>query len=161
MNYSNINLMPTIKKYSAGTFLTRYNLETKLTEVLLIKKEWSETNVAWVGPKGGIEEGESIESAAIRETQEETGVKNISLIKQLQDHKYKFEKDGNIIDKTVHQFWAATDFQKDQVLIKGTTESEKKTQTDTKWFELREALEIVRDENDKQCISEIISTIYN
>ena len=41
------------------------------------------TDKTWVLPKGHVEEGETIEEAALREIHEETGLDNVQLIKHL------------------------------------------------------------------------------
>ena len=45
-------------------------------------------NGKWDLPKGGIEEGEEIEDTAIREVEEETGVKNLKITHKLQKTYY-------------------------------------------------------------------------
>jgi len=64
----------------------------------------------WDFPKGKIEKGESKTKAALREVQEETGVENLQIMKELQTvyHIYRFGRDW-IIKKT---FWylMQTDF---------------------------------------------------
>lgn len=58
-------------EHSAGGVLFRPTPEGTL--VCLIKVETRGGNPSWRLPKGSIEEGESPEDAAVRETQEETG----------------------------------------------------------------------------------------
>lgn len=42
--------------------------------VLLVRRRVKEGSLSWQLPAGGIEDGESVEEAAIRETKEETGL---------------------------------------------------------------------------------------
>lgn len=69
--------------------------------VLLLKKY----NGDWVLPKGRLEKGEDIKSAALREVLEETGVKAvvINYIGSVQ-YDYKNFKEDEIVCKTVHWY---------------------------------------------------------
>ena len=64
-----------VSEISAGGIV--YNTRTK--KVLLIL----DPNNKWGIPKGLVEKGESIENAAMREVREETGLKNVKIIKDL------------------------------------------------------------------------------
>lgn len=56
----------------------------------------------WLLPKGHVEEGESIEEAALREVKEETGLKNVRRVKKLGvKERLSAEKDEY---KTIHYF---------------------------------------------------------
>lgn len=145
-------------KKSAGTFLLRKIPDVNTWEVCMIYKN-HDTRSGWVLPKGGIEEGETNEQAAIRETQEETGVQNVILIKHLKDYKYQFTKNEITTEKTVIWYLAFTNYIENQQLLIGTTESEKKTQKDTKWFGLSEAIILLREEEDRIILDEIIKLL--
>lgn len=67
---------------TAGCYLVR---QTKgVWEIILIYKKWAEDNQGWAPPKGHVEEGETLEQAAIRETTEETGYKNMKILQPLE-----------------------------------------------------------------------------
>jgi mutator protein MutT len=76
----------------------------------------------WDLPKGKLDEGETIESCAVREVQEETGIKNVSLGKLLgiTNHEY-FEKrlKENVIKET---HWFAMHASDKEKLIPQTDE---------------------------------------
>ena len=60
----------------AGCIVYRITGRTATTcrrEILLVSPAWSRDE--WGIPKGHVEEGESLHAAAIRETQEETGIR--------------------------------------------------------------------------------------
>jgi len=69
--------------------------------ILLLKKY----NGDWVLPKGRLEKGENIKSAALREVLEETGVKGeiLDYIGAVH-YNYKNIKDDEIVSKTVHWY---------------------------------------------------------
>ena len=70
-------------------------------EFLLLKKFSNE----WVLPKGRLENNETKELAAIREVQEESGIK-AKIIKYLGFVKYDYQhNDGEKVKKTVHYFY--------------------------------------------------------
>jgi len=58
----------------------------------------------WDLPKGKIDEGETIEVAAIREVKEETGISSLSIIKQLDCSFHIYPENGNWIFKNVYWF---------------------------------------------------------
>lgn len=60
----------------------------------------------WEFPKGGIEGEEELQQTAIREVEEETGIKNLQIIDGFrEDYDYVFRgPDGSMIHKEVHLF---------------------------------------------------------
>jgi len=64
----------------------------------------------WDLPKGKIEKGESIEVAAIREVEEECGVNNLSIIKQLPDTYHIYSLKDKIILKPTYWFLMKTNY---------------------------------------------------
>jgi 8-oxo-dGTP pyrophosphatase MutT (NUDIX family) len=62
----------------------------------------------WTFPKGHVEEGESLEEAAARETLEELGLEQIRLIEELGKidiwFRDQFNKKGKLIHKDIHFF---------------------------------------------------------
>ena len=90
-----LGLSPRRHEISAGGVVLRGN------EVLILKNHRNE----WVLPKGHVEEGESLEMAALREVEEEAGVK-CEIMGPAGITKYTFisESDGSWVSKEVHWF---------------------------------------------------------
>lgn len=146
---------------SAGTFTTRSHINdtgNEVFELLLIKKIWSENDIAYVLPKGTIEEGESISETAIRETKEETGIDSV-IIQSLPETKYEIEKNGVKGMKIVYWFWATAKYNTDEVIQVGMTDHEKKTQVATEWVEIHKSIDMLRDDDNKKQVQIILNKI--
>jgi 8-oxo-dGTP pyrophosphatase MutT (NUDIX family) len=70
-------------------------------EVLICK---SSSYHKWVLPKGWVEQGESLEETALREVEEEVGVKTRIIAPLGEPEKYIYTARGARIFKTVHYF---------------------------------------------------------
>lgn len=99
-------------------------------EVALINRS---NKRVWCLPKGGIEKGETLEEAAVREVQEETGLigKVIGKIDQI-DYWFYWKPDQTRYHKTVHFFLLQ--------YLQGTLHSDDIEVEDVSWFSLDEAL---------------------
>lgn len=61
----------------------------------------------WVLPKGHVEEGESLEQAALREIYEEAGLANVQLLKHLGTIvRESVKRNGDVEEKTIHFYLA-------------------------------------------------------
>ena len=92
---------PVQKEVSAGGVIYRRGDEG--IEVVLASRRTRRGDLAWGLAKGGIEEGETIEDAAVREVREETGLAG-EIEADLGDTKYFYVWDDVRIRKTVHFF---------------------------------------------------------
>lgn len=89
----------------------------------------------WGFAKGGIEENETVEQAALREVEEETGLKNVKLIKNFKENdSYSFEENGEKFFKEVT--WLLGEVDEDEVILSHEHE-------DFKWLNYEEALELL------------------
>ena len=67
-------------------------------------------NGKWDLPKGKVDKGESIESAALREVEEETGVTNLEIERFLHTTFHIFKRNGEYRLKQTHWFIMSTDY---------------------------------------------------
>ena len=106
-------------------------------KVLLMKR-----NGFWDIPKGKLEKGESIEECAIREVEEETGIRALKIHQFLCETYHEFEFDGERFGKTTHWYSMESGHSNHQF-----KPQEKEGITEIKWEELEIAKEIVEFEN--------------
>jgi len=97
-------------------------------DILFIKR-----NGKWDLPKGKIEKNEHIETAAIREVEEETGVTGLEITKFLYKTFHIFKRNGEFRLKVTYWFEMKTEFdgelvpQKDEGITKVRWKNKKKT----------------------------------
>ncbi len=92
---------PVRREVSAGGVV--YRRDGQSIEVVLASRRTRRGDLAWGLAKGGIEEGESLEDAAIREVREETGIEAV-VEASLGDTRYFYVWEEIRIRKTVHFF---------------------------------------------------------
>ncbi len=92
---------PVRREVSAGGVV--YRREGQTIEVVLASRRTRRGDLAWGLAKGGIEEGESLEDAAVREVREETGIEAV-VEASLGDTRYFYVWEEMRIRKTVHFF---------------------------------------------------------
>ena len=127
-----------IKEQSAGTvlFIEEYN------EKLFLLLHYPTGH--WDFVKGKIENNESLEQAAIRETKEETGITDIEFIKGFKEKiEYSFKFNGDIVQKEVIFFLAKTNTK--QVMISDE-------HLDYVWLDFNNALNKITYENAKNIL---------
>lgn len=127
-----------IKEQSAGTVL--FIEESKEKLFLLLHYPTGH----WDFVKGKIENNESLEQAAIRETKEETGITDIEFIKGFKEKiEYSFKFNGDIVQKEVIFFLAKTNTK--QVKISDE-------HLDYVWLNFNNALNKITYENAKNIL---------
>ena len=87
-------------EHSVGAVILRFWLDE--AELLLLKRE----NGTWVLPKGHPQKNETEIEALKREVKEETGIKELEIIKELGNFRYLFRPADTWIDKTVTYYLA-------------------------------------------------------
>ncbi len=127
--------------------------------VLLIHRQWDKKTSGWVPPKGTVEENESPEEAAIRETIEETSVEDVKLISFIGSSHYSFPFEGGVASKIVH--WYLAESKLGKLGQKHLSEHEKTTLDQVDWVEIREALKILQYENERNILTRIMTDLNN
>jgi 8-oxo-dGTP pyrophosphatase MutT (NUDIX family) len=92
---------PVQREVSAGGVVYRRNGDS--IEVVLASRRTRRGELAWGLAKGGIEPGESLEDAAVREVREETGIEAV-IEDSLGETRYFYVWEDTRIRKTVHFF---------------------------------------------------------
>jgi 8-oxo-dGTP pyrophosphatase MutT (NUDIX family) len=120
----------TQKEVSAGGVVYRRGDDGSL-EILLASRRTRRGDLAWGLAKGGIEDGESNEDAAIREVREETGI--VAQIEgSLGETKYFYVWEDVRIRKTVHFFLMRA--------VGGDTDDRDDEMEEIRWFPMERAL---------------------
>lgn len=134
---------------TAGCFLTR-SVNNRL-QLLLIFKRWPGKLEGWMPPKGHVEENETDEAAALRETTEETGYVNIAsrgFIKTV-NIEYPWD-DGYIHKKTIH--WFHAELIDDKRKKKELSVDEQTSTVKQEWFDIDEALRVMKFEDEREVL---------
>ncbi len=136
----------------AGGVVVRYANGEPL--ILLILDPYNQ----WTLPKGHLDEGETVEDAAFREVQEETGVQTLLMKEKIGVVEYTVEKKQDdkkrvTIQKIVHYYLMETPDEKITVPTK------KEAIKDGKWFTIDDALKTFGYENTKSILKEAVEKI--
>ena len=122
----------------------------KAGTMLLIKR-----NGVWDLPKGKLETGETIPECAVREVEEETGLKGLKIISDLCETYHEYSEGSKQIGKTTYWF-----------LMNGETVTKQKLTpqreegiTELKWVELSAGRELLGYENLKAVVDKAIKKI--
>ena len=91
---------PRVEETSAGGFVLAADGSPRIA---VIGRRNRGGRIDWCVPKGHLERSETIEEAALREVEEETGLKT-EIIESLGSIHYEFSTPTSIIAKTVHHF---------------------------------------------------------
>jgi 8-oxo-dGTP pyrophosphatase MutT (NUDIX family) len=122
-----------VREYTAGGVVFRYT-KTGEIQILMIQ----DARGRWTIPKGHVEPGERITQTALREIQEETGLRHLKIHDKLNDLHFFHRKEGKLIFTTTHVFLIeATRYTGE--LLPGDSEGI----VDTKWFPAEEALKLI------------------
>jgi 8-oxo-dGTP pyrophosphatase MutT (NUDIX family) len=116
--------------------------------VLLIRDPYGQ----WGLPKGHIERGESTAAAALREVEEETGLRDLRLGEPLRTIDWHFRVAGRLVRKYCHFFLIeAPEGDPTPRLTEGITEC--------RWASGADALEIVSYDNAREVVREALTRL--
>lgn len=109
----------------------------------------------WTFPKGHVEPGEKLETAAEREIKEETGLKNLELVAPLGEFEITVKRPSTKpVPKTVTYFlFKTTDT---ELVVPQTTELK-----DAKWLTVAEAKEILGYENAQEYFQKALTILQH
>ncbi|WP_340695304.1 NUDIX hydrolase [Hydrogenobacter thermophilus] len=124
-------------EFSAGGVLIKDG------KILLVKNP----SGVWTFPKGIVEQGESTEDAALREVEEETGIRG-EILQKIGEIEYFYMREGERIKKKVVYF-----------LMKYKSGEPKASWevVDAKFFPLEDAKKLVKYKGDKEILKKALS----
>lgn len=109
----------------------------------------------WTFPKGKISEEESAEEAAVRELQEETGLRNLKVLDYLDEKEVTVNNPGEKpLSKLIKYYLIETEDSEIKV-------PQVKELKDVRWFEEKEALETIGYKNAKDVFKKGLKKIKN
>jgi len=106
----------------------------------------------WNLPKGHVEPGETIEVAALREVQEETGL-NGRVLSPLATIRYQFRPEGSTVmrNKVVHYF--LMDY------VDGSLSAHDREVVESRWMSMQDALCALAHENERNVLQKAQSAL--
>ena len=121
-----------VREPTSGGIIFRFTEDKKDIEVLLIQ----DSKERWTIPKGHIEPGETAKMTARREIEEETGLKNVSVLTWLGKIHFKYRRMDKLVLMTTQIYLV-------QALDAKETLEPEKWMKGIKWFPFAEALNVI------------------
>lgn len=121
-----------VREPTSGGIIFRFTKDQKDIEILLIQ----DSKERWTIPKGHIEPGETAKMTARREIEEETGLKNVSILTWLGKIHFKYRRVDKLVLMTTQIYLV-------QALDSHETPTPEKWMKGIKWFPFAEALNLI------------------
>lgn len=131
-----VTIQEIVREPTSGGIVFRLTPDGKDIELLLIQ----DSKERWTIPKGHIEPGETAKMTARREIEEETGLKNISILTWLGKIHFKFRRGEKLVLMTTQIYLV-------QALDSRETPTAEKWMKGIKWFNFTDALEVIEYED--------------
>lgn len=125
-----------MREPTSGGIVFRFTKDRKDIEILLIQ----DSKERWTIPKGHIEPGETAKMTARREIEEETGLKNVSILTWLGKIHFKYRRIDKLVLMTTQIYLV-------QALDSHETPTPEKWMKGIKWFSFADALEVIEYED--------------
>ena len=125
-----------MREPTAGGIIFRITPDQKDIEVLLIQ----DSKNRWTIPKGHVEPGETAKQTAIREINEETGLRKIKLSSWLGKIHFKYRRIAKLVLMTTQIYLV-------HALDPKETPVKEKWMNDIKWFHFSDALDVIEYED--------------
>ena len=135
---------PRVEETSAGGFVL--DRSGPVPRVALIARRDRRGRLAWSLPKGHLEEGETPETAAVREVLEETGITG-RIVASLGTINFWFMADDRRVHKTVHHFLLEA--------LDVTLSDEDAEVTEVAWVPLTEVAERLRHADERRLLDHV------
>ncbi|UCB57209.1 MAG: NUDIX hydrolase [Candidatus Omnitrophota bacterium] len=132
------------REFSAGGIV--FKKKDRGFEILLIKDSYGR----WTWPKGKIDKGEKSLDAAVREIEEEVGLKDVDVLGRIGRTNYFYRLKGGLIFKTVFFFLMEAKGNEKLKIQKGEI-------NDARWFKSSEALEKVEYKGAREMLEKAIN----
>lgn len=125
-----------VREPTSGGVVFRLTKDKKDIEILLIQ----DSKGRWTIPKGHIEPGETAKVTARREIEEETGLKNVSILAWLGKIQFKYRRLDKLVLMTTQVYLVHALDEKEQPIPE-------KWMKGIKWFSFGEALDAIEYED--------------
>lgn len=125
-----------VREPTSGGIIFRFTKDKKDIEILLIQ----DSKERWTIPKGHIEPGETAKMTARREIEEETGLKNVSILAWLGKIHFKYRRLDKLVLMTTQIYLV-------QALDSHETPIPEKWMKGIRWFSFADALEAIEYED--------------
>ncbi|MBP5647965.1 NUDIX domain-containing protein [Candidatus Saccharibacteria bacterium] len=125
-----------VREPTSGGIIFRFTKDKKDIEILLIQ----DSKERWTIPKGHIEPGETAKMTARREIEEETGLKNVSVLAWLGKIHFKYRRMDKLVLMTTQIYLV-------QALDSHETPIPEKWMKGIQWFSFADALDVIEYED--------------